>query len=80
MSNEMTPETRLVSLILEASERSVLRRVVFSKPNDPMVIRMVLTPMKMGGREVFQAEFFHRDNKATHVNHEISRCESALAE
>lgn len=58
----------LVSLILSSAEKNCLRKAVFSKPQDKSLVKMVLTPRKIGEKKVLQAEFFQKDNKAIHKN------------
>ena len=60
--------TELSRLILTAAERQTLRKAVFSKPNDKTLQKTVLTLREAGGKRFLQAEYFHKDNKATHKN------------
>lgn len=62
----------LVALLTEAAKEGILRRAVFSKPHDRSLQKTVLTVKTIGGKEVLQAETFHRDNKATHRNLPLS--------
>ena len=52
----------LVALLTEAAKEGILRRAVFSKPHDRSLQKTVLTVKTIGGKEVLQAETFHRDN------------------
>lgn len=63
-----TPAEGMVDLIALASARSALKKVVFSKPDDPTVRRAVMTLRKIGGKAVMQVERFCTDNKALHEN------------
>ncbi len=58
----------LVDLVLLAAEKQVLKKTVFSKPSDKSIVKMVLTLRDIGSKPVLQAEYFHKDNKATHKN------------
>ncbi len=58
----------LILLILSSAEKNGLRKAVFSKPRDKSLVKMVLTPRKIGEKNVLQAEFFQKDNKAIHKN------------
>ena len=75
MSDVITDNTNarsLCTLIALAVSKNSLRRAVFSKPCDKTLQKAVLTLKTFGSRAVLQAEFFHKDNKATHKNFEIS--------
>ncbi len=63
-----TPAEQLTDLCLLAVKKNALRRVVFSKPRDKSLQKMVLTLAPSGKAPALQAEFFHKDNKATHRN------------
>jgi len=67
-----TPSEQVADLCLLALQKNALRRVVFSKPHDRTLQRMVLTPSPSGNRPALQAEYFHKDNKATHRNIPLS--------
>ena len=45
-----------------------LKKAVFSKPQQPEILRTVITPRIVGGRPVAQAETLQKDNKALHEN------------
>lgn len=45
-----------------------LKKAVFSKPQEPEILRTVITPRQVGGRLMAQAETFKKDNKALHEN------------
>ncbi len=69
MSNvEKTPVVRMGALISRAAELGVLKKAVFSKPEDPSVLRTVITLRTVGGKVVAQAETLRTDNKAMHEN------------
>lgn len=58
----------LAELTLLAAEKQSLKKAVFSKPQDKTILKMVMTLRNIGGQNILQAEYFHRDNKATHKN------------
>ena len=68
----------LCDVILAAASKSCLKKAVFSKPADKNIIKAVLTPVTIGGKPCLQAEYFHRDNKATHKNISLSDSAHAL--
>ena len=69
MRNEQRdPAARMGELICTASVRGLLKKCVFSKPEDPEVVRVTLTLRRIGGRVAAQAETLRRDNKALHEN------------
>lgn len=70
----------LVDLILLAAEKQVLKKAVFSKPSDKTILKMVLTLREIGSKPVLQAEYFHKDNKATHKNIALSEAKDILLE
>jgi SAM-dependent methyltransferase len=55
-------------LIAQAAKNGVLKKVVFSKSDDPSILRTVITLRTVGGRVVAQAESLRTDNKAVHEN------------
>ena len=59
-------------IILAASQKQVLKKVVFSKHKDKTIQKTVLTLKNISGRICLQAESFHTDNKAKHENIELS--------
>ena len=59
---------RMGELISEAAKSGRLRRAVFSKPDDSMTVKCVLTLRKLGKTTALQAETFRADNKALHEN------------
>ncbi len=71
----MTNSPDLVGLMRLALERGAFEKAVFSKSADPACPRTVVTPRKIGGGIVFQAEIFHADNKVTHENITPDRAE-----
>ncbi len=71
--NEQTE--MLVSLLLRAAESGSLKKAVLSKPDDPAVLRAVVTPRKIGGVLRLQAERLMRDNKALHENFDLTDTE-----
>ena len=71
-------DEQLAEIVAVAKQKSVLRRVVLSKPLDATRVRAVLTPKRIGGRDVYQVETFYRDNKARHQNIELDAREELL--
>lgn len=59
---------QLLRLILKSAKGEVLKKVVFSKPQDKSIIKCVLTPKLLRGEAVLYAESFHSDNKAKQKN------------
>ncbi len=59
---------RLLRLILKSARGELLKKAVFSKPQDKGVIKCVLTPKLLRGEVVLYAESFHTDNKARQRN------------
>lgn len=55
-------------LIALAGENALLKKAVFSKPDDKETLRMTVTRRLVGGKEVLQAETMRADNKALHEN------------
>ena len=70
----------LVELIVRSAEKQALKKAVFSKPADTTIIKMVMTVRKIGGEYVLQAEYFHKDNKATHKNISLKEAKEVLCE
>lgn len=63
---------QLLRLILKSAKGELLKKAVFSKPQDKSVIKCVLTPKLLRGELVLYAESFHSDNKAKQKNIPIS--------
>lgn len=78
METENKTISELVDLILTSAEKQALKKAVFSKPADTTIIKMVMTVRKIGGEFMLQAEYFHKDNKATHKNIALSDAKDAL--
>ncbi len=72
INTESTNIQKLSELILLAVKKNALRRTVLSKPRDKAIQKAVLTLATVGGKPALQAEFFHRDNKATHKNFHLN--------
>ena len=68
MNEQASPRARLSALVEQAAGVHYLRRLVLSKADDKTILRTVVTPKTIGGREVLQAESFFADNKAVHRN------------
>ena len=67
-NNERAPASRMGELIACAASNGVLKKAVFSKPDDATVLRTVITLRTVGGKVVAQAETLRTDNKAMHEN------------
>ena len=65
---ERSPAARMGELIAQAAKIGVLKKVVFSKSDDPSILRTVITLRTVGGRVVAQAETLRTDNTAVHEN------------
>ncbi len=59
---------KLAALILRAAELEIIKKAVFSKPQDSSVKKSVLSLKSISGRKVLQLEIFTSDNKAKHQN------------
>ncbi len=70
----------LTELIIISAQKQALKKAIFSKPSDTSLLRMVMSVKSIGGENMLQAEFFHKDNKATHKNISLSDAPIALAE
>ena len=68
----------LAELAVIAAQKNILKKMVFSKPKDKTLLKMVMTPKTLGKNKVLQAEYFHKDNKATHKNIPLDEKTSAL--
>ena len=77
---KMSPDEALVALISLAASKNILKKAVFSKPSDKEVNRMVATPKIIGKKQMLQAEYFMRDNKALHKNIDFSELDSVLSD
>ncbi len=71
---------KAASLLLAAAEAEVLKKAVFSKPEDKETVRAVATVREIRGLKVLQLETFRADNKATHKNISVSSGSAELAE
>ena len=58
----------LLELILRSASEEIMKKTVFSKPQDVSVKKSVLTPKSIAGNSVLQLEIFTADNKAKHRN------------
>ncbi len=65
---KLSPDEALAKVLSLVSEKSILKKAVFSKPRDKSVVRMVATLRIIGKKEMLQAEYFMSDNKAIHKN------------
>ena len=80
MSANATPMAQLYSLIALAAEKGVLRRLVCSKSRAADRVRAVLTPRRVGGKQMLQLETFYADNKTKHLNFDICDAEQLATE
>ena len=78
IENKAIPE--LVELILTSVDKQALKKAVFSKPADSTILKMVITMRMIGGECMLQAEYFHKDNKATHKNISLIEASKALSD
>ncbi len=74
-----SPELALLALLLDATEKSLLKKAVFSKPHNKAVVKTVLTPRMIGGNLMLQAESFLTDHKAIHKNYNTSERDALIA-
>lgn len=63
---------KLLELINVSAEASLLKKTVFSKPQDKSIRRAELTLKIISGERVLQLESFYSDNKAKHRNIPLS--------
>ena len=75
-----TEKERLLRLILKAYGLQILKKVVFSKSGDKEIIKCVLTPKIVSGKDALQAESFYTDNKARQKNIFSPDMETVIAE
>ena len=75
-----TEKERLLRLILKAYGLQILKKVVFSKSSDKEIIKCVLTPKIVSGKDALQAESFYTDNKARQKNIFSPDVETVIAE
>ena len=71
----MTHDEKLLKIsafILEAAKKHLLKKAVLSKCTDKTVQKTVLSEKVISKQACIQAETFHKDNKATHKNFQIS--------
>ena len=68
---------KLSELAAAAAQKNILKKLVFSKPHDKSLQKMVMTPKKIGKSNMLQGEYFHKDNKVTHKNLSIDENTSA---
>ncbi len=59
---------RIAELIRSAAKNTLLKKAVFSKPDEQEICRATLTLRTVGGRNVLQAETLRQDHKALHEN------------
>jgi len=76
----LAPSEQIKNLIIRSCELEKLKKVVFSKPTDPAVLRMVATLKRLGGATVLQCEYFTCDNKALHKNLALDSLGDVLGE
>ena len=62
----------LCEIITLAASKGALRKAVFSKSTDKTLVKAVVSVISLGGELCLQAEYFHKDNKATHKNASLS--------
>ena len=72
IEKDLTPVQKLAVLMAQAAQAGVLKKAVFSKPDDSTVQRTVITLRGIGGKTMAQAETLRTDNKAMHENIAVS--------
>ena len=77
---EINPISQITDLICIASDKSLLKKAIFSKPADKSTVRAVATLRMIGGEKVIQVETFTADNKALHKNIPLSDAGNVLSE
>ena len=68
----MTAIETLVSLIKLSVSKNLLKKAIFSKPEDKETVKAVATVRTVGGESVLQLDRFTKDNKALHKNVKLS--------
>ncbi|MGM9682390.1 MAG: class I SAM-dependent methyltransferase [Eubacteriales bacterium] len=68
MNNSKNNAAEFAQLLCRSAERGLMKKAVFSKPNDKSITKMTLTLRRIGGNKVLQAEYLRADNKAIHKN------------
>lgn len=76
---QVTPMRQMGELISLSAVMGVLKKVVFSKPDDETVRRAVMTLRRIGGKNMVQLERLKSDNKAMHENFEPNDVERFCA-
>ena len=74
----MTNTEKAAELILLCAQKQILKKAVFSKPDDAETLKTTATLRIIKGQTVIQAERLSRDNKAHHKN--IAADASGMAE
>ena len=59
---------KIASLIVTSAQKGILKKAVFSKPQDAANVKCTVTMRLVGGKTVLQAETLRADNKAMHEN------------
>ncbi len=59
---------KLLKLLIDAFSAKIMKKTVFSKPQDANVIKTELAPMKLGDALVFRKTSYMRDGKAIQKN------------
>ena len=72
MDIQFDQNEQFLRLLIKCASRQLLKKAVFSKPQDKTVIKCVLTPKALRGETVLYAESFHADNKAKQRNIPLS--------
>ena len=70
----------LCRLIIIAANKKLLRKAVFSKPTDKDIIKAVLSCVTIANNDCLQVEYFHKYNKVTHKNIQLSAHTDSLPE
>ena len=69
---------KLLRLIIKSAQMQTLKKLVLSKPTDKSIVKCVITPKLISGKQVLQAESFYSDNKARQKNIAIDDIEAQL--
>ena len=69
---KFSEKEQLLRLILKSASKQLLKKVVFSKPQDKTIVKTVLSAKLLRGEVVLYAESFYTDNKAKQKNISLS--------
>ena len=69
---------KLLRLIVKSAHLQTLKKLVLSKPSDKSIVKCVITPKLISGKNMLQAESFYTDNKARQKNISFEDMENEL--